>query len=291
MKLPVFIFCSFIWMLSCTTGGNPVSDKAGKNTVESLQTDSVVPTKIKDTVFYLHRNSDSFRIKIVVPEKIKGNLLILHGWNLPADELCSKTSICKAALDSGYVLIIPDFGKTTYQWQNYPETLKKYLKYPTRQWIQDTFITVLQEMDLLNENERNFVYGVSTGGRGAALLALENPSIFKAAACLSADFDHSNLGDEPINNGFYGSQKLFPERRTGRDNIYNRAAEFTNSLFLAHGLNDKVCPASQTSDFSEKLDEINSNIKVETDLDSNGDHTYAWWDKKTLPILQFFALF
>ncbi len=291
MKRLFFISGLLFLILSCTTGGSPVSDKSDKKQESVIKTDTVARSRIKDTVFYIHRNSDSFRIKILVPEKIRGNLLILHGWNLPADELCSKTSLCKMALDSGYVLIIPDFGKTTYQWQNYPETLKKYLKYPTRHWMQDTFLMEMQKLNLLNGNERNFVYGVSTGGRGAALLALENPSIFKAAACLSADFDHSNLGDEPINNGFYGSQKLFPERRTGKDNIYNRAAEFTNALFLTHGKNDKVCTVTQTSDFSIKLAQANPNLKVETELDTKGDHTYAWWDKKTLPILQFFARF
>jgi pimeloyl-ACP methyl ester carboxylesterase len=284
---------SVIFYFGCTTNGKAKkSDDLKRQEIPT--SDSLTESRIslKDSVFYLSRNADSIRIKILVPDKIKGYILFLHGWNLPADEMCMKTDFCSAFLDSGYVLVFPDFGKTTYQWQNYPQTKKSYLKYPTRKWMTDTFLIHLQrEFQIFSPGQRNFVFGVSTGGRGAALLALENPGIFKAAACLSADFDHAALGNEPINNGYYGSISLFPERWTGKDNIHNRASEFKAGLYLAHGEKDKICPVSQTINFDAELKRVKSAIKVKTVIDPSGDHTYAWWAKQISSVNEFFNQF
>lgn len=284
---------SVIFYFGCTTNGKAKKsdDLRGHG---SQSTDSLIESGIslKDSVFYLKRNSDSIRVKILVPEKIRGFLLFLHGWNLPSDEICVKTEYCSAFLDSGYVLVFPDFGKTTYQWQNYPQTKKTYLKYPTRSWMTDTFLVHLkEEFGIFSPGQRNFIVGVSTGGRGAALLALENPGIFKAAACLSADFDHAALANEPINNGYYGSIRSFPERWTGKDNIHNRAAEFKSGLYLAHGEKDKICPVSQTINFDAELKRVKSSIKIKTVIDPLGDHTYSWWGKQILSVNEFFSQF
>jgi pimeloyl-ACP methyl ester carboxylesterase len=291
----LIILALFTSLFSCTSSGNEQINATSKD-IESndISIDSGIDKSVslRDTLFYIKRNSHSMKIEIKVPSEIKGYLLFLHGWNLPATEVCTKSKFCQQFLDCGYVLIFPDFGKTSYQWENYPQTKKSYLKYPTRHWIQDTFLTHLQnQFGVLKEGERNFVFGVSTGGRGAALLALENPKIFKAAACLSADFDHSKLQDEPINNGFYGSIKLYPERWKGKDNIHNRANEFQTALFLAHGVKDNVCPVSQTVNFDAELKLKNTRITYKTIIDPLGDHTYNWWGKQILPVIDFFNQF
>jgi len=290
-----FLFAVFICLYGCTSSGNEQKLISENKVITNNNVGDTMVEKVfslSDTIFYIKRNSDSVTIELKVPKAIKGYLLFLHGWNLPPNEICTKTEFCQTFLDSGYVLIFPDFGKTTYQWENYPETLKKYLKFPTRHWMQDTFITHLQnEFGILNEGDRNFIFGVSTGGRGAALLALENPTIFKAAACLSADFDHSKLLDEPINNGYYGSIKLFPERWTGKDNIQNRIEEFKTGLFLAHGEKDRICPVSQTINFDSELKEKNLKISYKTVIDPQGDHSYTWWGKQILPVIDFFNQF
>lgn len=294
--LTIFFFPVVISMIACQSkaehsehevhAGNRVRKDSPENS------DTVVKQKLKDTTFYIKRNSDSIRIDILVPDSEKGVCLLLHGWNLPSDELCEKTELCKKLLQEGYVLIVPDFGKTTYQWVNYPQTRKDFLKFPTRSWMQDTFLTRLQvNFNLLNNGGRNFVYGVSTGGRGAALLALENPKIFRAAACLSADFDHFALGNEPINKGYYGSSQQFPERWKGKDNIHNRSSEFKCGLFLAHGKTDKVCPVSQTENFAQEIQKKNPDLKLKTVIDPYGDHTYLWWNRQTSAIIEFFNEF
>lgn len=289
----VILFILIVGFLACNSseGKYVASEEVGIEKEDTMLQEKAKPI-LKDTVFYLMRNSDSISVEIHVPKTIKGNLLLLHGWNLPATDLCNKTLLCQKALDSGLVLIIPNFGKSTYQWENYPQTIKRFLKYPTRKWMVDTFLIHLQtEFNLLMEGDRNFVYGVSTGGRGAALLALENPKIFKATACLSADFDQSQLKGEPINTGYYGALEKFKERWVGRDNIHNRAGEFKSGIYLGHGVMDKVCPVSQTVNFDLEVRKLNPSLKIETHIDSTGVHDYPYWDSNTDAILAFFSLF
>ncbi len=294
MRMSVFIvLLLFISITSCNSTAEKRDDSAQ---VLDEKTDSIPQIEpkpiLKDSIFYLSRNKDSVLVEIKVPDVQKGTLLLLHGWNLPSTDFCTKTKLCQMALDSGYVLIIPDFGKSTYQWENYPQTIKRFLRYPTRKWMMDTFMVHLQkEFNLLVKGERNFVYGVSTGGRGAALLALENPDVFKATACLSADFDQSQLIGEPINTGYYGSLDKFRERWTGRDNIHNRAGEFKSGIYLGHGVIDKVCPVSQTINFDKELKKVNPRLRIETHIDSTGAHDYPYWDSNTVSILAFFSLF
>jgi len=244
---------------------------------------------LKDTLFTLHFMGNPVNISIKYPvDTIRGNLLLLHGWNLPANEWCEKTTVCKKALDSGFVLIIPDFGKTTYHYEQYPETILKYRKYPTRKWMYDTLFTHLQNhFGLLIKGEKNFVAGLSTGGRGAALFALEHPGIFKACAALSADFDQTKIPDEPINNGYYGSFKKFPDRWAGRDNIFNRISEFKVPVFLAHGKKDAVCPFSQTQNFYLRLEKA-GDTNAEFFTTKTDGHNYVFWEKATDKMISFF---
>lgn len=244
----------------------------------------------KDTTISVQQNNQKRVVHLSFPKvKAKGSILLLHGWNFPATQWCDKTNIGSLALIKGYVLIMPDLGKSTYHWQTYPETIEKYRSFPTRRWITDTLITALQnKFSLLLPGKNNFVAGLSTGGRGAALLALENPKIFKAAACLSADFDQRLLLNEPINTGFYGSQEKFPERWSGRDNIYLRAKEFNVPLLLIHGKLDKMCPYTQTENFVKELTRTNPALKVVQHIDENGSHTYSYWGSHSETILRFF---
>lgn len=243
----------------------------------------------KDTIFELWFEENPILCHIEYPSgEIKGNLLLLHGWNFPALNWCENSSLCAKAKDSGFVLIIPFFGKSTYQWENYPETIESYKKYPHRKWMYEYFLPFLQSQELLKKDQNNFIAGLSTGGRGAALFALENPDIFNAGACLSADFDHSLLSDEPINNGFYGSINKHPERWKGKDNIHYRASEMEVPLYLGHGTNDVVCPSDQTKNYAEELSKYKKEFQLHL---VPAKHDYDYWESETNAILSYFISF
>lgn len=285
----IYTIISLICVLACTHGNKPelqseqqLSQKEVISAMDSTNNNS----QKKDTLIKLDFEGNSIECHIHYPQaEIKGCILLLHGWNFPALDWCENTSFCQLAKDSGFALIMPFFGKSTYHWETYPETIEAYRKYPNRKWMYESFIPRLQEFNLLDEGGNNYVAGISTGGRGAALFALEHPKIFKAAACLSADFDHSLLEDEPINNGFYGPLKEHPERWKGRDNIHNRADEMEVPLYLGHGTKDKVCSHKQTTAFAEELKKLGKAYKLNL---APHEHNYEYWESESQSILTYF---
>jgi len=252
---------------------------------------AIIPEKnplSADTSVLLSYLETEVPVNIKVTSKdFKGSILLLHGWNLPATEWCEKTELCTRALANGYNVILPDFGKSTYQWELYPETINRYKPYANRSWMYEVFLSHLQiELKLLLEHQFNAVIGLSTGGRGAALFALEHPNIFNACVALSADFDQTKIPNEPINTGFYGSYTLFPERWSGKDNIYNRASEFRVPLYLGHGGKDSMCPTEQTQLFYEKLKTLNK-VNVSLSIKPLHGHDYDYWGEETEAIMEF----
>lgn len=244
---------------------------------------------VEDTIVVLDYMGHSVGVEITAPLIANAGrsktILLLHGWNLPPNEWCEKSDLCDSLSRAGFHIVKPDFGKSTYQWDLYPETIEAYRKYPNRKWMYDDFIPAMQALGLFDSADFNAVIGLSTGGRGAALYALEHPEIFDACVALSADFDHSKLVDEPINNGFYGPLNEFPERWKGRDNIHNRAEEWKVPIYLGHGLNDKMCDVSQTKDFEKALKN-----KEFSNIQSNypkAGHNYDYWRSETTAIVKF----
>jgi S-formylglutathione hydrolase FrmB len=243
-----------------------------------------------DTTFILNYNETPVKTTIHYPAgKHSGVILLLHGWGLPSSQWCEKSTLCKTALQNGFILVVPDFGKTTYHYEVYKETIEKYKAWPTRKWMYETYLPFVREnFGLFSAGDDSFVAGLSTGGRGAALFALEKPDIFIGAACLSADFDQTKISTEPINTGYYGSYQKFPERWSGMDNIYNRVEEMKTSLFIAHGRKDKMCPYSQSKNYYLRLKEKNPGLHVEFVTGESDGHDYLFWEKQTNAILEFF---
>lgn len=254
---------------------------------------SLVTSRASDTslVFYHH----TFKVTVEVNYplvKSKGTILLLHGYNLPPLQWCEKTSLCQKALAQGYTLIIPNFGKTTYQEKFYPQTNTAFRIYPTRKWIRDTVITTLQQkLQLLLPGAPNFVLGLSTGARGAALLTVDLPQIFKATACLSGDYDQTQLPTEKIYTLYYGAYKLYTQTWKTDDNLHALVAQWKTPVYLAHGVLDKVCPASQTTRFYQLLTKTHPQLEVAYHLVNNQQHDYTFWGSQTNGVLAFFGRF
>ena len=106
----------------------------------------------------------------------------------------------------GYNLILVDMSKSIYAWEVHKETRADMKKYATRQWFMDTLIPYFQSnFQLLKEGDNNYVLGLSTGGRGAALLCLDKPKIFKKGAALSGDFNQESIPKDKLTRVVYGS--------------------------------------------------------------------------------------
>ncbi|MEO1652823.1 MAG: hypothetical protein AAFU64_04690, partial [Bacteroidota bacterium] len=130
----------------------------------------------------IHISVAGHEVDIIFPnEAPRGTLLIFPGWNFPRQDWCQKSSLCREAKQKGYVLVLPEMGKSLYSSSVFPETDSDFLKYPSLDWLRDQLIPHLQEQyELLLPNAPNYLLGLSTGGRGVALMALAKPDLFRA---------------------------------------------------------------------------------------------------------------
>lgn len=222
--------------------------------------------------------------------KIKGNLLVLQGWSFPKDDWCKKSSLCQKALSQGYRLIMPEMGKSTYSSQLYPQTLAQWRKYPTLPWLTDSLIPYLQKRYcIMTKDQANFVVGLSTGARGAGLVVMNKPDLFKAAAALSGDFDQRGIPHDRIMTGFYGSIYQFPKRWAGKDNMVVNIKKFKTPFYLGHGKLDRVCPPAQTLQFYQALKKNHPKLKLTLSMPAWAAHNYKYWDYEVDRFLKFFG--
>jgi predicted esterase len=276
------------WLLmsGCSSGtSSEVSDSLSKN--DSLDT-TIITRKLKnDTVLMI--DGRKVILKAGMTDAHAGTILVLHGWNLPPEDWCTKTSLCEKATKLGYCLVLPDMGKSNYQKQTFPETRPDWAGTPKVTWLTDTVIPKLQkEYGLLLETEPNYVMGLSTGGRGVAIMVLEMPKLFKAAAALSGDFDQTKIPNDKVIIGFYGPYEQFKDRWQTADNAVNRIKEFNTPFYIGHGTQDKVCPPQQSRIFYDSL--VKNHPKLDVRFHNPvAAHDYPYWDSEVDSILHFFG--
>jgi S-formylglutathione hydrolase FrmB len=262
------------------------NDKKEKTIIQKKK-DSTFTKKIsQDTV--LEINKHKVFVKISSDTAPKGTFLVLQGWNLGAEEWCTKTQLCEKAKAKGYHLVLPDMGKSVYSSRYFPETRKEWMVYPTRTWVTDTLIPELQKTyGLFAKNQRNFIVGLSTGARGVALIALDMPDLFRGAAALSGDYDQTKMPADNLMTGFYGPYASFKSRWETIDNAMYRIKEYNVPTYLGHGKLDKVVPPQQTEMFYAALKKNHPELKVALSM-PDAKHDYDFWSSEVDKFLLFF---
>lgn len=230
------------------------------------------------------------QVEVWVPEgEPRADLLLLPGWNFPRTGWCDNTMLCRKALHEGYRLIMPEMGKSIYASRYYPETRADWRHYPTGTWVADTLIPTLQkEHCLLMPGANNFMMGLSTGGRGVAMISLLEPGLFKAGAALSGDYDQTLFPGDNLMRGVYGEMTDFPERWKGEDNPAMRAAEISLPLYLSHGKKDQLVPWQQTEHFFKLMRKAHPEMQLVLNLPEESGHDYAFWGNEVDAALAFF---
>jgi len=257
--------------------------------VEDLPQNTPIPEG-EDTLLFFDYAGTDFGVQLLYPEgQPKGCMLILQGWNFPRTDWCDSTNLCSMALEEGYVLICPDMGKSIYANKTYPQTRQDWLKYPTRSWLVETVIKNLQDsLGLFMPDGNNFVVGLSTGGRGALLVALDLPNVFSAAACLSGDYDQSKFPSDNLYKGFFGPMNKFPELWEGVENPIRRINELKSAVYISHGDLDEVC-SIEHSEILYNAIKSETVVKTVFKIGEGMAHNYAFWNSEVAAILDFFA--
>jgi S-formylglutathione hydrolase FrmB len=217
-------------------------------------------------------------------------LLVLPGWNYPRTSWVENSPLVEYANKYGYALILPEMLKTLYESSYYPETELKWHSVPGGKFIKEQFIPAMQTRHhLLIPGDNNFLLGLSTGGRGVALIALENPDLFVAGASLSGDFSQENTPSDRLMTLVYGSFADFPSRWQGQDNPQARVAEWKMPLYLAHGTDDDIVPASQSCLFYQALkNQLDNQVLIEYHPISGAGHNYQFWGGQLPAVFEFF---
>ena len=274
------LFGLFVGILFHPAYGNKVGYGQGQHLLESsTKTDTLL------TYYYFKR---PVPVKIQYADSSKASILVLPGWNLKATEWCEKTTLCKKAKEQGFDLVFVEMQRSVYLKEYYPQTRADYKDYPTRSWLMDSVMNPLFAKNLLATANPVFVLGLSTGGRGAAILALENPEIFSGAATLSGDFNPLLQKNDALMVNSIGPYSKFPELWNGDNNISKRAQAFKVPLYIGHGKLDAVCPLIQSTDFVKTLKTVNPTLRIVTNFPDNQGHTYSYWDSEVAAVLRFF---
>lgn len=242
--------------------------------------------KRNDTVIRLNHAENLIEIAVLRTElKRKGTILALPGWNYPYSHWCDSTNLCQLAKRNGYDLVMPTMGKTIYSDSIYPQTKQDWKGEVTRKWINEVMIPMLQkDLDVLLDQESNKIIGISTGGRGALLLAIDHPGLFDAGASLSGDFEMSNFPNDNLYIGFFGPFSKHKDIWMGIENPLNQMNELETPFYFAHGSKDNIVPLKHLLFLKEEIDTVENVINVVTD----GKHDYTLWRMETEKAFLFF---
>ncbi len=227
----------------------------------------------RDTVYFVPCNGKSIRVEIKVGRFANAStrrkmLLLLPGWNCADTQWCTRTRVCDEATKRGYDVMLVEMGKSVYMDSLYPQMRADYRLHPTRTWLWDSVLKPLQKRTYFTDRGipcdpikavngdvsylsmqlpiPSYVMGLSTGARGALLLALEHPEAFVGCAGLSGDYNPLLMKNDNLMINCLGKYDEVPWRWKGTNNIEMRVDALRVPMYLAHGGNDGVVPKNQT---------------------------------------------
>ncbi len=290
---------------------------------------SLLPCFARDTVYFVPCNGKSIRVEIRVARLADAStrrkmLLLLPGWNYADTQWYTRTRVCDEARNRGYDVMLVEMGKSVYMDSLYRQMRADYRLHPTRTWLWDSVLKPLQkrryftdrgipEDPIKTENGHvyyrslelpvpTFVMGLSTGARGALLLALEHPEVFQGCAGLSGDYNPLLMKNDNLMINCLGRYEAFPWRWQGSNNIVLRADALKVPVFLAHGTSDKVVPWQQTESLvkaiessqgyklqSSEFNKSNQTVGfIRSSFVKNAGHDYIFWNEAGLKALDYF---
>lgn len=215
-----------------------------------------------------------------VNQKCIGNILFLNGWNMKTEEVCRQSELCSLALQKGYRLLFPDMGKSVYASAYYQETRSDYRKHKSIQWLSDTLLPQLKSQNIFFEKgANNHIMGLSTGARGAVLLASRLPDCFRSLVLLSGDYNQCIDTSDWLMINTYGRFYQHPERWKTSDNPLHASSSLNCDVFIGHGQNDKVVKAEHAYFLEKKLytNPLMKSKKIETYFPDSAGHDWKFW--------------
>ena len=286
-----FVLNVLMLFVCCGQNSDTYKKQNSEKDVKShISTKQIEFSLLNDTVFRVPWKS-SF-VEVIFRHSVlahpNGVIVLLPGWNFSSDEWCTKMDFCQKASAAGFDLIMPQMLKSIYAMEYYPETRFDLTSSPTRRWLNDTLIPFFQlKFGLLKEGKNNFICGISTGGRGAMLLAMDHPEIFTKGVALSGDFNPLSMQNDHLLKIYYGSYNKFRQRWKNSDNAYLRINELKIPFYILHGDADGVVNSNQATEFYRLADSMKiKGVKIK--VVKGAGHNYKFWNDQCDEIISFF---
>lgn len=221
-------------------------------------------------------------------------VLCLHGWDDRPESFRDQTDIASLADRHGWALAIPEMGKSVYEYAFYPETQTRWNEVPGARWVGEVVLgQVRAKLPVFKDRAHTAVLGLSTGGRGAIVVASRYPE-FAAAVSLSGTYDMEILapstGEYRIHAAVFGERKSHLQRWYEEDanSASNLEALKKVALFIGHGARDPVVPLSQARDFEQALID-SGHPSYQVVIDAAAGHSFAYWNSALPAAVQAIA--
>lgn len=242
-------------------------------------------TTIEDSV-------KKIKVDLFIPQHDTiGDILVLPGWRFSRKRWQKETELLKLAEQHGYRCIFPEMGVSLYESEYFNETSIKWSTTPGGQWITKILIPTLREKyGIFKEGGNNYLLGLSTGGRGVVLLALQNPGLFTAGAALSGDYNQLTMPHDRLISSVYGPHRKFMKRWQTVDNPEQSilTGKWEMPLYIGHGKQDRIVPFSQSQSLVDTLKKWHPKVPIVFSEPEKGGHYFKFWAGEVPAIIKFF---
>jgi len=238
------------------------------------------------------------KMQIYFPKNYKKNvnfrtIILLPGYNFNIRDWEISTNIEKYANEYNIILVCPDMRKTLYETKFYPETTNKWTKIPGGIFVGEVLMKYLQQnFSIAYQRNKTGILGISTGARGAILMAEKYPSLFSVASGLSGDYDPLSMKRDKLLTSFYGPYKKFKDRWANDDNILKLSKKLKHtSVFLSHGGKDFVVPKQQSILLAMRLKSYQKRyggFEIQYNEKKYSLHDWRYWRKILPEVMAFF---
>jgi dienelactone hydrolase len=204
--------------------------------------------------------------------------MLLHGWNQAPEAWADHTGVATLAERTGRVLVAPRMGRSVYLGRTHADAAAAPPDEPGLARVL-ALLTDLGSRGLAQDPSRRRVVGVSTGGRGAARLAVRGH--FGDAMAFSGTYDLGALdpatGEYRIHAAVLGPRDRHPARWREEDVGDPAGATTRVRWWLAHAEGDPYVPVAQTRAFAARL--ATGGVPPRVRVDPGALHDWSTWDR------------
>lgn len=237
-------------------------------------------------------------VNVILPERVKADekagslgvpyktLYLFHGLTSDYSAWMRKSSIERYAAEYNIAVVMPDVAKSWYSntryGMNYFDFVADELPAVCRGYFRD----------MSDQREDNYVAGLSMGGYGALKVALLRPDAFGGCASLSGSIDITRRGrtyNLPEWRSIFDFQMEHPSELEGTEHdlfamTRKNAAEGRPfpKLYVWCGTEDVLIKTNR--EYRDLLTELGVEHRYE---ESEGDHSWKWWDLHVQDALRY----